>query len=93
MGFAVAALAGAVALAIVVGLNVPGGESSSTAGTEAPPVAAGAAEAAGIQVDRASVDAGRVPLNTPIQQQFRLRNTGDEAVALGRARVEVLEGC
>jgi hypothetical protein len=95
VGLAVAAIAIAVIalLAVVIGIQRRGGDDGPAASTERPAMGQGPAQTAAISVDRAVVDAGRVPLNTPIQQEFRLRNTGDEAVTLGRARVEVLEGC
>lgn len=51
------------------------------------------AEAGGVMVEQASVDVGRVPLNTPISHSFKLSNTGAAPVQLGPPRVEILEGC
>lgn len=49
--------------------------------------------AAGIQVDEPAVNLGRQPLNTPVERTFKLRNTGSAPVSLGRANIEVIEGC
>lgn len=48
---------------------------------------------AGVQVDEPSVNLGRQPLNTAVERTFKLRNTGSTSVTLGRANIEVLEGC
>jgi hypothetical protein len=92
-----AGLIAGIALLVVVdrraGRPAPSGQpAQQTARTILPP-GAETAHVAGILVDRASVDQGRVPLDTPVTQTFRLHNVGDELVSLGRARVEVLEGC
>lgn len=48
---------------------------------------------AGVRVDEPSVNLGRQPLNTAVERTFKLRNTGSTSVTLGRANIEVLEGC
>lgn len=48
---------------------------------------------AGVQVDEPSVNLGRQPLSTAVEKTFTLRNTGGTPVTLGRAGIEVLEGC
>ena len=48
---------------------------------------------AGVQVDEPSVNLGRQPLSTAVEKTFKLRNTGGTPVTLGRAGIEVLEGC
>lgn len=92
LGLTVVIVAVAAALAVLVGAG-RGGSDQPTVQSETATAGPAAAQVHGLEVDRASVDAGRVPLNTPVRQEFRLRNTGGETVALGRARVEVLEGC
>ena len=47
----------------------------------------------GVEVPQPVADAGRVPLNTAVQGEWRLRNTGTTPVSLGRPSIEVLEGC
>ena len=47
----------------------------------------------GVQVDEPVVNLGRQPLNTPVDRTFKLRNTGSTPVTLGRANIEVVEGC
>ena len=54
---------------------------------------AGPASAAGVTVDQASVDLGRVPLDKMINQTWKLRNDGSGKAQLGSASIEVLEGC
>ncbi len=46
-----------------------------------------------LAVDKASVDEGAVAYGHEVQATFRLRNVGDEPVALGSAEVKTLEGC
>jgi len=47
----------------------------------------------GVAIDAARVDLGHVPLNTDVTHVFRLTNEGAEPVRLGRATIQVLEGC
>ena len=46
-----------------------------------------------IEVAEPVDDLGRVPLNTPVQGEWRLRNTGTTPISVGRLSIEVLEGC
>lgn len=47
-----------------------------------------------LTVDQATIDAGMVKFETPVQAAFRLRNTGDEPLQiLGEPHVELIEGC
>ncbi len=50
-------------------------------------------EAGGVMAEDASVDLGRVPLDTMIQHRFVLQNVGTAPANLGPAQIEVLEGC
>ncbi len=53
----------------------------------------GPVQVLGVEVAQPVADAGRVPLNTAVQREWRLRNTGTTPVSLGRPGIEVLEGC
>lgn len=46
-----------------------------------------------LAVSGQQADLGRVPLDTNVTHVFRLRNTSEEPVRLGRVTVGVLEGC
>ena len=46
-----------------------------------------------VEVSQPVAELGRVPLNTPVRGEWRLRNTGAIPVSLGRPSIEVLEGC
>lgn len=48
---------------------------------------------AGIEVAQPAVNLGVQPLDTPVNHEFRLRNTGSTPVTLGRASIQVLQGC
>ncbi len=66
------------------------GSTPAAAGTSLP---GGPIRVAGVEVLQPVADAGQVPLNTPVQRLWRLRNAGTTRVTLGRANIEVLEGC
>ena len=66
------------------------GATASASGTQLP---TGPVRVAGVEVLEPVSDAGRVPLNTPVERTWRLRNTGTVAVKLGRPGIQVLEGC
>ncbi len=58
------------------------------------PVASGTVlSQSGVRVDAASVDFGRVPLDTKVAHAFRVTNEGATPVHLGRAGIAVLDGC
>lgn len=85
-------VAGASALALLAVaafsvLALRGGDGSQTVDT--PPVVAGS----GVVALQPSADLGRVPLNTPVQHAFKLKNTGETPATLGQPRIETLEGC
>ena len=46
-----------------------------------------------VEVSQPVADLGQVPLNTPVQTGWVLRNTGTTPVSVGRPSIEVLEGC
>jgi len=98
----VAALASVVAaVAVTLWLTSSRGSDNSSAAAGQGQAAAGAtngapnvtASAGGVEVAESSVDLGRVPLNTPVDRTFVLRNTGSERVSLGKIKIEALEGC
>ncbi len=66
------------------------GTPSSAAGSGLP---VGPVLVLGVEAVQPVADAGRVPLNTAVQGEWRLRNTGTTPVSLGRPGIEVLEGC
>lgn len=91
-------VAGLVAVVVltVIGLgamfvNDSGG--SATVQQTPPQATTETARAAGVVVERPSVDLGDVPLSQQVSHTFTLRNTGDAVVNLGQARTEMLEGC
>jgi hypothetical protein len=53
----------------------------------------GPIQVAGVEVLQPVADAGQIPLNTPVQRLWRLRNTGTTRVTIGLPSIEVLEGC
>ncbi len=48
---------------------------------------------AGVEVAEPVVNVGVQPLNIGVAHEFKLRNTSSTPVILGRANIEVLEGC
>ncbi len=53
----------------------------------------GPVEVMGVEVLQPVADAGRVALNTAVKREWLLHNTGTTPISLGRANIEVLEGC
>ncbi|MBA4180590.1 MAG: hypothetical protein C0506_08390 [Anaerolinea sp.] len=53
----------------------------------------GPVQVLGVEVLQPVADAGVVPLNTAVQREWQLRNTGTTPITLGRTSIEVLEGC
>ncbi len=47
----------------------------------------------GVEVLQPVADRGTIPLNTPTEATWYLRNTGTTAIKLDRPSIEVLEGC
>ena len=70
--------------------DASGSPSGNAAGKQLP---VGPVRVANVEVLEPVSDAGRVPLNTPVERTWMLRNTGTEPVKLGRPGIEVLEGC
>lgn len=48
---------------------------------------------AGVEASERAVNLGLQPLNTGVSHQFKLRNTSNTSVTLGKAGIEVLQGC
>lgn len=48
---------------------------------------------AGLEAVSPWSDHGTVPVDTPVSHEWLLRNTGEQAISLGSARIETLEGC
>jgi hypothetical protein len=87
-----------IALTTLVGCNSnsdaaapAGGKASATSGQSALP--SGPVKLAGVEVLEPVADAGRVPLNTPVEQTWQLKNTGTTTVKVGTPTIQVLEGC
>jgi hypothetical protein len=87
------AVAGSLVLGVVLVTMRLGGTGDGSPVAVEPTVLQGAHRAGGVEVDATEVDLGRVPLDRIVSHAFRLRNTGELAVTLGRARIETLEGC
>ncbi len=92
----------AAAVAGMAAWNAFGGETTTAASSPAAvnvfkpdgtPISEEPVRAAGVEVPEPAVNLGRVAMKTPVQRVFRLRNTSTTPVALGRARIEVLQGC
>jgi cell division septal protein FtsQ len=47
-----------------------------------------------LSVDRDSIDFGKLPLDQPVRAEFKLKNVGDQPLAIkGEPRVELVKGC
>ena len=47
-----------------------------------------------LNVDRDSIDFGKLPLDIPVKAEFKLKNVGDQPLAIkGEPRVELVKGC
>ena len=47
-----------------------------------------------LNVDRDSIDFGKVPLDIPVKAEFKLKNVGGQPLAIkGEPRVELVKGC
>jgi hypothetical protein len=89
------AVCGAIALLLAVIVIAGSGLLGGSDDTAAPAggISVAPATAAGIEAAEPWADLGRVPLDTPVRHAYTLRNTGDVAASLGKATIEVLEGC
>ena len=71
----------------------PGGTEPPVATSPAKGLPVGPLQILGVEVLQPVADAGRVALDTAVQQEWLLRNTGATPITLGRTSIEVLEGC
>jgi hypothetical protein len=47
-----------------------------------------------LSLDRDSIDFGKLPLDIPVKAEFKLKNVGDQPLAIkGAPRVELVKGC
>src|SRR5512136_1001780 len=47
-----------------------------------------------LSVDRDSIDFGKLPLDQTVRAEFKLKNVGDQPLAIkGEPRVELVKGC
>jgi len=75
-------------LIIVVGFLAWNGSNSKP--SAAPQVTGGPK----LNVDRDSIDFGKLPLDIPVRAEFKLKNIGDQPLAIkGEPRVELVKGC
>ncbi len=85
------AMAVGAGLIIVVGFlawrgNTPGAESAS-----ATPQVTGGPK---LNVDRDTIDFGKLPLDRTVRAEFKLKNVGDQPPRIvGELRVELVRGC
>jgi hypothetical protein len=76
-------------LIVVVGFLAWNG-SNSKKPSAAPQVTGGPK----LSVDRDSIDFGKLPLDIPVKAEFKLKNVGDQPLAIkGAPRVELVKGC
>ena len=74
---------------IVVGVWVLRGGNSSPS-TGAPQVTGDAR----LNVDRTTIDFGKVPLDKMVKAEFKIKNVGNEPLIIkGEPRVELVKGC
>ena len=84
----IAMVAGAV-LIIVVGFLAWNGSRANKPG--ATPQFTGGPK---LSVDRDSINFGKLPLDQPVRAEFKLKNMGDQPLAIkGEPRVELVKGC
>ncbi len=92
------------AFAVVMQVWSQGGGSAAAANPPSPvektvftsagkPISNDPLKVAGVEVPDPAVNLGLQPLNTGVNHAFRLRNTSSTAVTLGKANIEVLQGC
>ena len=84
----------AVVLVIVLAIAILANRSADGGGPASRGTAVAAAHTVGgVEVQAASVDLGRVPLNKQITHNFVVKNTNAGTVQLGVPAIEVLDGC
>jgi hypothetical protein len=81
---------GAVLIVVVGVLAWRGGTSGAKSASATPQVTGGPK----LSVDRDSIDFGKLPLDQPVRAEFKLKNVGDQPLAIkGEPRVELVRGC
>jgi len=86
----VAMAVGAV-LIIVVGFLAWRGNTSGTESASVTPQVTGGPK---LNVDRDSIDFGKLPLDQTVRAEFKLKNVGDQPLRIvGEPRVELVRGC
>lgn len=88
---ALLAVGGVAVLVAAVWLMIGRGDGSTT--TPEFDLPAGAVSVAGLEAPQPVANLGTVPVDTPVRAEYTVRNTGIAAVTLGKAGIEVLEGC
>lgn len=79
------------AVLIAVGFLVWRGSASGARLASATPQVTGGPK---LSVDRDSIDFGKLPLDIPVKAEFKLKNVGDQPLAIkGAPRVELVKGC
>lgn len=88
---AVAAVAG---VAVVVGVFLGSGRTSSVdLGSSPPVVTSEVVERAGLLVEGSHIDLGTVPLDVTVSPTWTITNTSSEVIELGEPHASVIEGC
>ena len=78
-------------LIVVVGFLVWRGSATGARSASATPQVTGGPK---LSVDRDSIDFGKLPLDIPVKAEFKLKNVGDQPLAIkGAPRVELVKGC
>jgi len=80
-----------VVLIVVVGFLAWRGGTSGAKSASATPQVTGSPK---LSVDRDSIDFGKLPLGQTVRAEFKLKNIGDQPLAIkGAPRVELVKGC
>lgn len=78
-------------LIVVVGFLTWRGSTSGARSASATPQVTGGPK---LGIDRDSIDFGKLPLDKPVRAEFKLKNVGDQPLAIkGEPRVELVKGC
>ena len=79
------------ALIVAVGFLAWRGGTAGAKSASATPQATGGPR---LSVDRDSIDFGKLPLDQSVRAEFKLKNVGDQLLAIkGAPRVELVKGC
>jgi len=78
-------------LIVAVGFLAWRGGTAGAKSASATPQATGGPK---LSVDRDSIDFGKLPLDQTVRAEFKLKNVGDQLLAIkGAPRVELVKGC